>query len=45
VAVLFSTVLFLNPVENAILYLVFAAVSTFALHFAYQNTARRLKDG
>ena len=41
---LFSRIMVLDLFSNGILFLVFAAIATAALTFAYQNTARKSKD-
>ncbi|EDQ87256.1 uncharacterized protein MONBRDRAFT_38041 [Monosiga brevicollis MX1] len=44
-ALLFSTVMVMNPVDNIIVFVAFAAVAAAALFFAYQNTSRKIRDG
>eukprot|EP00045_Choanoeca_perplexa_P002447 m.24539 g.24539 ORF g.24539 m.24539 type:complete len:183 (-) comp11524_c0_seq1:707-1255(-) len=41
---LFSRIMVLDLISNSILFVVFAAIATAALTFAYQNTARKCKD-
>jgi hypothetical protein len=43
-SVLFCRIMVLDLFSNGILFLVFAAIATVALTFAYQNTARKSKD-